>query len=144
LTPGALNECSMLSIRPNLAAWAWDYRSVGRLLKVTVGGSGPYPTMVLVRLFNLLFIRETDDPEINSLPTIQKLSWSDLRPSHPIARLAWTGRRFDPGDLRHRQFRHLIRRATPIISKCPVDQRVTCRPPCPWRGARSCKRRAVS
>jgi hypothetical protein len=30
--------------------------------------------MVLVRLFNLLFILETDDPEINSLPTIQKLS----------------------------------------------------------------------
>src|ERR1700740_1070930 len=78
LTPGALNECSMLSIRPNLAAWAWDYRSVGRLLKVTVGGSGPYPTMVLVRLFNLLFILETDDPSCRStsyLSTSLSLAW---------------------------------------------------------------------
>src|SRR5258708_35746912 len=65
LTPGALNECSMLSIRPNLAAWAWDYRSVGRLLKVTVGGSGPYPTMVLVRLFILETVAIL---QINELP----------------------------------------------------------------------------
>src|ERR1700757_3236075 len=30
---------SMLSIQPNLAAWAWGYRSVVPLLKVTVGGT---------------------------------------------------------------------------------------------------------
>jgi serine/threonine protein kinase len=43
-----------------------------RLLKVTVGDSGRYRTMVLARLFNLLFIRETDDPETSSLDTIQR------------------------------------------------------------------------
>jgi len=52
----APNECLMLSVPPNPTTWAWVYRSVVPLLKVTAAGFGPYRTTVPAQPFNLLSI----------------------------------------------------------------------------------------
>src|SRR4029077_6529678 len=43
---------SRLSLRPNLKAWAWGWRSVARLSRPTAGGYGPYRTTVPAQRFN--------------------------------------------------------------------------------------------
>jgi len=52
----------MLSILPSQAAWAWDYRSVVLLLKVTADGYGPTRTIVPAQPFNLLFEMSIEEP----------------------------------------------------------------------------------
>jgi hypothetical protein len=52
----------MLFTAPNPPAWVWGYRSVVRLLKVTVGGYGPLRTTVPAQPFNSRFEMSVESP----------------------------------------------------------------------------------